>query len=87
MSTYQFFIILHGLKDVLVWLVPLLIAILLCVTAIIIAFRWIRARRAGAEGIAALSARVNELENRLTVLETRDEGAVGRAGEGEAAVE
>jgi len=72
MSTYQFFIILHGLKDVLVWLIPLVVAIILCLTALAISARWFKERRSSANGVSGLAARVEEIESRLTAIERRE---------------
>lgn len=75
MSTYQLFIVLHGLKDVLVWLVPLLIAVLFSVTAFVISSRWIRERRTRSASLAELLARVEGIETRIANLETTDAGS------------
>ncbi|HUX20611.1 MAG TPA: hypothetical protein VMW69_05175 [Spirochaetia bacterium] len=69
MSTYQFFIILHGLKDVLVWLVPLLVAVIFCATALAISTRWMRQRKSTTTGFDRLEKRVDELEARLAALD------------------
>ena len=69
MSTYQFFIILHGLKDVLVWLVPLLVGVLFAVTALVISTRWLKQRRSAAVDLARIDERLDEIESRLTSVE------------------
>lgn len=69
MSTYQLFIILHSLKDVLVWLVPLLIAILFSVTAFVISSRWIRERKKGTDRFGELFSRIEVIERRIAEFE------------------
>lgn len=69
MSMYQFFVMVHGLKDVLVWLVPLVVAVLLCVTALVISSRWIRERKMSSGMLSHLLERIETMESRLEALE------------------
>lgn len=70
MSLYRLFIVLHALDGVLVWLVPLLIAILLCGTALLITARRFRARREQTGPVSELVRRIEALESRIDSLES-----------------
>jgi len=71
MSAYELAIYLHALKNLILWLVPVLIAVVVCLTAYCAVRRWLQYRHGQPPELEQLRKRIEHLEERLELLEKK----------------
>lgn len=71
MTAYEFAIYLHNIKDLILWLVPVLVAAVVCVTAFFVVRRWLQYSHGNPPELEQLRKRINRLEERIDLLEKK----------------
>ncbi len=71
MSPYELAIYLHGVKSLILWLVPVLVAAVVCLTAYLVVRRWLQYAHGQPPELAQLRKRIDDLEARLNALEKK----------------
>ncbi len=71
MSAYELAISLHALKSLILWLVPVIIAVVVCLTAYLVVRRWLQHIHGQPPELEQLRKRIERLEERLEVLEKK----------------
>lgn len=71
MSSYDFYIMLRGLDELLARLMPLLIVAAIGVTAVVLLRLWIRRQLPGEDRSGDLRTRMTDAERRIAAIEAR----------------
>ena len=71
MSAYELAISLHALKGLMLWLVPVFVAAMACLTVYLSVRRWLLHMHGQPPELERLRKRIEQLEERLEALEKK----------------